>query len=159
MIYTIKIGEHCFGPYLKINDQSVIDYGYDDSTLNVELVKFIFGEINSIKDKLTSDNLISMMSIISGRTNNLHFRLTEDEYESLVDDDYDALFLCKKFNYDKDIIIGELVSIQDELDSMDWNKLMKIIIEAKEIKRTKYKTDSCDQCGNWNHDETYEIEL
>lgn len=158
MIYTIKIGEHCFGYYLTINDVPLNVERYDDSTLNLDLAKFVFTQINLIKNKLTKEHTHILMSLVMDRTRNLNYRLTEEEYDSLSNDDDSSIFLCKKLNYNIDCIIGELISIKEELDSKDWNILIELIIEIKQLKIIKSTRDSCEQCGNYNWDEIYELE-
>lgn len=160
MIHKIEIGEHCFGSYVRIDDKSLLDESYDDCKLNADLSKFIINQLILVKNKLTDEHISTIMSIIMGNTQNLNFKLTEEEYESLSDDDGDYLFLCKKFNYNRDTIIGELISIHDNLLSISyWYEIMKIILEIHNSKTIKYSQDSCDQCGNWNYDETYNLEL
>ena len=159
MMYIIKIGEHCFGSYLSINDKPVIDYGYDDSKLDLDLAKLIIDQIDLDKNKLTEGHLLYMMNIISGRSKNLEFHLTDEEYESLSNDDCDGEFLCRKFNYNKDIIICELTSLIEELDSSDWNILMEILINIKNLQVISSNCDTCEQCGNYNWGEVYEMEI
>lgn len=161
MIYNITIGEHCFGPIARINDMGIIDYGYDDSKINLDLAKFVFDTLRKIK--FTNNGINTMMGILHGR--NRTFDLTEEEYnilESDPDEDYAIVFqkMCEKINYDINLIINEMEKSQDEFDSMDWFNLLDIIVGSNNLTKTdkSYRSD-CDQCGNWNYMDYYELEI
>lgn len=158
MKYKIKIGEHCFGSFLIINDKDIIEFGYDDSKLNKELVEFIINNILLIKDKLSQSDYHEIMSVIYSRTTT--FSLTEEEFQTLEDEDNDVVALmCYKINYDLSTMLDDIKNSSENFDTSDWSQLMSILLEYTNPTLIKADSDRCDQCSNINWYEEYEVEL
>lgn len=159
MKYTIEIGEYCFGRISRVNDKDIIEYGYDDSKLNLDLVNFVFKQINLVKDKLDKSEIYTLVSILWSRSKNRSFDLTDEEYDNLDDDEDSIQIICDKLNNDCSLILSELELAKEELDSYDWYNLLEIIISNSNSILIEAKNDDCEQCGNYNFNEIYEIEI
>lgn len=159
MKYTIEIGEYCFGRISRVNDKDIIEYGYDDSKLNLDLVNFVFKQINLVKDKLDKSEIYTLVSILWSRSKNRSFDLTDEEYDNLDDEEDSIQIICDKLNNDCSLILSELELAKEELDSYDWYNLLEIIISNSNYILIEAKNDDCEQCGNYNFNEIYEIEI
>lgn len=159
MKYTIEIGEYCFGRISRVNNKDIIEYGYDDSKLNLDLVNFVFKQINLVKDKLDKSEIYTLVSILWSRSKNRSFDLTDEEYDNLDDDEDSIQIICDKLNNDCSLILSELELAKEELDSYDWYNLLEIIISNSNSILIEAKNDDCEQCGNYNFNEIYEIEI
>ena len=151
----IEIGEHCFGPILRIDDKPIIDYGYDDYKLNEDLVKIIFDLLNSVKDKISKEDMHELMSTIQGRSS--AFAISDEEYDALKDEEYEAPLMCEKINYNISLIIDEIFKSRNEFDGNDWGDIISILMSKLNFKKNEkesYRSD-CDQCGNWNYLSVY----
>jgi len=158
MKYKIEIGEHCFGPILRIDDKDIIEYGFDDSKLNQELVDFIINNLTLIKDKLSQTDYHEIMSVLYCRTTK--FSLTEEEFQTLEDEDNDAVALmCYKINYDLSLMLDEVKNSCENFDGCDWSQLVSILLEYTSSTLIESNSDNCDQCSNYNWHEIYEVEL
>lgn len=158
MKYKIKLGEHCFGSFISIDDKDIIEYGYSDSKLNQELVEFITNNILAIKDKLSQTDYHEIMSMLYSRTTK--FSLTEEEFQTLEDEDNDAAALmCYKINYDLSPMIDEIKLSAENFDNSDWTQLVSILLEYTSSSLIEADSDKCEQCDNINWHEIYEVEL
>jgi hypothetical protein len=157
MKYKITLGEHCFGSFIRIDDKNIIEDVYSDCKLNQELVQFITNNLLIIKDKLSQVDYHDIMSILYCRTTK--FSLTEEEFETLEDEDNDAAALmCYKINYDLSIMLDEVKLSAEKLDNGDWTQLVSILLEYTNSILIESDSDRCDQCSNINWHEEYEIE-
>jgi len=157
MKYKITLGEHCFGSFIRIDDKNIIEDVYDCKS-NQELVQFITNNLLIIKDKLSQVDHHDIMSILYCRTTK--FSLTEEEFETLEDEDNDAVALmCYKINYDLSIMLDEVKLSAEKLDNGDWTQLVSILLEYTNSILMESNSDRCDQCNNINWYEEYEIEL
>ena len=156
MKYKIRLGEHCFGSFLTINNKEIIIDG--DIKTNQELVSFIVDCLFLAKDNLSQDNYHEIMSILYARTTK--FSLTEEEFETLEDEDNDAsALMCYKINYDLSLMLDEVKNSANNFDNSDWTQLIQISLGHNIAALVKADSDKCDQCSNINWYEEYEIDI
>jgi hypothetical protein len=95
------------------------------------------------------------MSTIQGRSTK--FALSDEEYEKLKDEDYEAPLMCEKINYDIQLIIEEIFNSRNEFDGNDWGNILSLVINKLNFKKNKEESSrsDCDTCGNWNYIDVY----
>jgi hypothetical protein len=158
MKYTILIGEHCFGPIVRINDSNLMQETYDEIKLNQNIFELIFNWLKQSINKFSKEELEHLTDILHYRGNKL-FSLSEEEFEALDEDESYGKFLCQKFNYNTDVILQELNNSKEELDSMDWLYIVEYIMMYHNSLLIESNFESCDQCGNPNYSSTYILEI
>lgn len=155
MNYTIIIGEHCYGPFIKINGEYLIDEIKDELILNDKLISLIFSWLNESLKNFQKDELENIAEILHYRGNET-FSLTEEEYE-LSDENFLGKFICKKINYNAELLLQELNNSKADLDLNDWRYILDYLMLVKNSLLIDSEFESCDQCGNPNYTNTYTL--
>lgn len=155
MNYTIIIGEHCYGPFITINGESLIDEIKDELILNDNLISLVFSWLNESLKNFQKDELENIAEILHYRDNQ-KFSLTEEEYE-LAGDIFLGKFICNKFNYDAELFLQELNNSKANLDLNDWRYILDYLLLVKDSLLIISEFESCDQCGNPNYTNTYTL--
>jgi len=70
------------------------------------------------------------------------------EYDTRTDEDIDKMRM---------FIIHELTKNRKSLSTYEWMEIIQIIGNSSQWNVVDESNDSCDQCGNYNWDKTYEI--
>ena len=90
----------------------------------------------------------------------IRYFLTEEEFQTLEDEDNDAVALmCYKINYDLSLMLDEVKNSCENFDGCDWSQLVSILLEYTSSTLIESNSDNCDQCSNYNWHEIYEVEL
>jgi hypothetical protein len=69
------------------------------------------------------------------------------EYDERTDEDIDKMRMD---------IIQELINNRKNISLYDWSQIIEMIANASHWNLVSESNDSCDQCGNYNWDRTYE---
>jgi hypothetical protein len=156
MQYNIELGNHCFGPIVRINNSNIMIEDYDDYKLNQELFNLIFSWLKDSINQFQKDELEHIAEMLHYRQNKL-FSLSDEEYEiaNKNDEGLFGKFICQKFNYDTAIILQEINNSKEEFDLMNWKYILEYIMLSSDSSMIESEFESCDQCGNPNSLETY----
>lgn len=156
MNHTIILGEHCFGPIVRINNIDLISY--DDSKINEYLLELIFSWLKDSINKFQKDELEHLVDILHYNGNQLYYKFTDEELKKLDDLSYGE-FICDKINYDTDIIFEATFNSRYQLHLTDWRYLIEYIVLNSNSLLISGENESCEQCGNPNYSSTYILEI